>query len=69
MFRPYTLEDVYKYAEKFGYSRESVEILPYEYADGHYDYTVQFGREYTEMWVWEFEDLEGTAYDYEHLIW
>ena len=67
MFRPYTLKDVYAYAEKMGYAQEDVEIEPCEYLDGTVDYTVWFGWEYTETWSWTFEgDLKGYATDYIH---
>jgi hypothetical protein len=69
MFRPFTLADVYAYAADRGYSREDVEVRPYEYLDGTVTYTVEFGIEYTEMWSWEFDDLDGVATDYEHLVW
>ena len=64
-FHYFTLEEVYQYAEKMGYSREDVEIECYD-EDG---YDVSFGREDTEIWSWDFEDLTQPAVDYEHLIW
>lgn len=69
MFKPFTLTDVYAYAAERGYTREDVEIRLYEYLDGTVTYTVEFGVEYTEMWSWEFDDLDGEATDYEHLVW
>lgn len=67
MFRPYTLEDIYAYAEKMGYAQDDVEIEPYEYSDGTIIYNVWFGVEYTETWSWTFEgNLEGYATEYEH---
>ena len=75
MFHYYTLEEVYNYAEKLGYSREDVEIvkeLGYDYDKEEeilLGYEVGFGHEYTETWVWEFENLDECAIDYEHMIW
>ena len=64
-FHYFTLEEVYQYAEKMGYSREDVEIECYD-EDG---YDVSFGREDTEIWSWDFENLTQPAVDYEYLIW
>jgi hypothetical protein len=74
-FHYFTLEEVYQYAEKMGYSREDVEILE----DSSYDYDndleilegyeVSFGHECTEMWSWYFEDLTQPATEYDHLTW
>lgn len=59
-----------------GYEREDVEIkkICCEYDWGlnqevAWEYEVSFGYEYTEAWVWTFEDLEATAIDYEHEVW
>ena len=65
MFHYYTLAEIYAYAESFGYSYDDVEIQE----AGHNYYVVSFGHEYTEMWIWEFEDLEAPSVDYEHIIW
>ena len=64
-FHYFTLEEVYQYAEKMGYSREDVAIECYDKDE----YEVSFGHEYTEMWVWTFEDLIQPAIDYDHLTW
>ena len=64
-FHYFTLEEVYQYAEKMGYSREDVAIERYD----EDEYEVSFGHEYTEMWVWTFEDLDEQAIDYDHLTW
>jgi len=64
-FHYFTLEEVYQYAEKMGYSREDVAIECYD----EDEYEVSFGHEYTEMWVWTFEDLDEQAIDYDHLTW
>lgn len=68
----FTLEEVYQYAEKLGYSREDVEIeeiMGYDYDEEkeffEY-YVVSFGHEYTEVWAWYFDSLEETATDYDH---
>ena len=74
MFRPFTLEDVYAYAEAQGYKKESVGIEKYCVECDEFDneiaweYEVSFGHEYTEYWVWTFEDLSKTATDYYHEI-
>ena len=74
-FHYFTLEEVYKYAEQMGYSREDVEIKEYyfySYEDGSKTlegYEVFFGHECTEMWSWYFEDLTQPATDYDHLTW
>ena len=65
MFKPFTLEDVYQYAEKMGYTREDVTIGEEIY--GTID--VDFGSEYTEVWTWTFETLDGYAIDYDHIVW
>ena len=74
-FNYFTLEEVYAYAERLGYSSEKVGIKEqpgYDY-DNNIDlvlgYEVSFGHEYTEVWVWEFEDLSQPAVDYEHIVW
>lgn len=64
-FYYFTLEEVYQYAEKMGYSREDVAVECYD----EDEYEVSFGHEYTEMWVWTFEDLTQPAVDYEHITW
>lgn len=64
-FHYFTLEEVYQYAEKMGYSREDVQIDCYD----EDEYEVSFGHEYTEMWIWDFEDLTQPAIDYDHLTW
>jgi hypothetical protein len=64
MFKPFTLEDVKEYAVKMGYEVEDIEIQE----DGG-EYEVSFGHEYTEVWVWTFDDLEDVATDYEHAVW
>ena len=75
MFHYYTLEEVYNYAEKLGYSREDVEIvkeLGYDYDKEEeilLGYEVRFGYEDTEVWAWEFESLDECAIDYEHMVW
>ena len=61
----FTLEEVYQYAEKMGYSREDVAIECYD----EDEYEVSFGHEYTEVWSWDFEDLDGQAIDYDHVTW
>lgn len=66
MFHYFTLAEVYEYAARMGYDREAVEITYDEY-DGVY--MVEFGREYTEAWYWEFESLEAPAVYYEHREW
>lgn len=66
MFHYFTLEEVYEYAVRMGYGRESVEIT---YDDYDRVYMVEFGREYTESWYWEFESLEQPSVYYEHREW
>ena len=66
MFHYYTLPEVYDYAVKMGYTHDDVEITFHE-EDGYYD--VSFGREYTEMWYWEFDDLDAPSTVYEHMLW
>lgn len=75
MFHYFTLEEVYKYAEKLGYSKEQVEIKKvctgYDYEleqEIEWEYEVSFGHEWTEAWVWSFESLDEPAVDYEHYI-
>lgn len=73
-FHYFTLEEVYQYAEKMGYSREDVEIEEdYSYYEDDLKvlegYEVSFGHEYTEMWSWYFEDLTQPATEYDHLVW
>ena len=75
-FHYFTLEEVYQYAEKMGYSQEDIEITricsEYDYdldCEVAWDYEVSFGHEYTEMWFWTFEDLTQPAIDYDHLTW
>ena len=76
MFHHYTLEEVYEYAEQKGYGREEVDIerrcVEYDWdleQEVAWEYEVSFGHEYTQVWVWTFEDLEATAIDYEHVVW
>ncbi len=75
MFHYYSLEEVYEYAERLGYSREDVEIveqLGYDYEEEHdilFGYEVSFGHEYTQMWVWQFDSLDAPAVDYSHIVW
>lgn len=76
MFKPFTFEEVVKYAESLGYSREDIEIkkvcIEYDYdldEEIGWEYQVSFGHEYTEVWSWTFEDLDSEAIDYDHLIW
>ena len=64
-FHYFTLEEVYQYAEKMGYSREDVAIECYD----EDEYEVCFGHEYSEIWTWDFEDLTQPAIDYDHLTW
>lgn len=75
MFKPFTFEEVVKYAESLGYSREDIEIEEdYSY---HYEddlevlegYEVSFGHECTEVWSWYFKDLAQPATEYDHLVW
>lgn len=74
-FHYFTLEEVYEYAERMGYTREQVEIeedYSYSYDDDLEileGYEVSFGHEYTEVWSWYFKDLEQPATDYDHLVW
>ena len=64
-FHYFTLEEVYQYAEKMGYSPKDVEIECYD----ENGYEVSFGREDTEEKSWDCEDLTQPAIDYDHLIW
>jgi len=74
-FHYFVLEEVYQYAERMGYSRESVDVEPvygYDYdAEEEFleGYDVSFGHEYSEAWSWFFEDLSQPAVDYDHLVW
>jgi hypothetical protein len=58
-----------------GYAKEDVEVeefMGYDYDEDKefvLSYTVSFGHEYTEMWVWQFDSLEEPAVDYDHLVW
>ena len=74
-FHYFTLEEVYEYAERLGYTRDDVVIerqcCEYDWdldKEVAWDYEVSFGHEYTELWVWTFENLEQPATDYEHVI-
>ena len=76
MFEYFTLEQVYEYAERLGYGREDVDVervcVEYDYdleQEVAWEYQVSFGHEYTEAWVWTFEDLAEPATDYNHLVW
>lgn len=75
MFKYFTLEQVYEYAERMGYEREDVEIKVRTDFDWNTEewylvgYEVSFGQEYTEVWTWTFEDLEESATGYDHLVW
>lgn len=68
MFHYFSLEEVYAYAEKMGYSREDVVIEDRSY-DDEVEYEVSFGHEYTEEWLWTFEALDGVAIEYDHIVW
>lgn len=72
----FTLKEVKEFAATKGYTEEEIEIKKYcsEYdwdsdLEIAWDYEVSFGHEYTEVWSWTFEDLDGTAIDYEHMVW
>lgn len=65
MFHYFSLEEVYAYAEKMGFSREQVGIE--EYSDDYgVEYEVSFGYEYGDRWIWTFESLDGVAIEYDH---
>lgn len=75
MMKAFSLEEVYEYAEKMGYSREDVNIekvcCQYDYdleEEVDWDYEVSFGHIYSEYWSWSFKDLDGVAFDYEHEV-
>ena len=74
-FQFFTLEEVYQYAEKKGFTREHVdveEVYGYDYDDDLEileGYDVSFGHECTETWSWYFEDLSQPAVDYDHEVW
>lgn len=61
----YTLKEIYALAKELGYEVNlSVSEDPEEYYS-----RVWFGREYTEEWYWDFEDLCGQAVDFQYSDW
>jgi hypothetical protein len=73
------MKEIYDFANKLGYSKDQIEIDEIIYWDydedpngkpmDEKDYTVSFGNDYTENWVWTFENnLNGRAVDYQHNI-
>lgn len=58
-----TIEEIKEYAKTLGYDEE-LDILD---CDDYYE--VSFGHEYTQMWVWYFDDLDGQSSDFDHLVW
>lgn len=76
MFKMFTFAEVVEYAQTLGYSEEDIEVVrvcsEYDYdldRETAWEYEVSFGHDYTEMWVWTFEDLDGQAIDYDHVTW
>ena len=69
VFHYFTLEEIYQFAKDKGYNSDDVEIRAYIDEDGEKGYQVSFGREYTEVWDWYFDDLSQSAIDYDHNIW
>ena len=72
----YSLKQIYKYAEKLGFSADEIEIrkdcVEYDYEKNEevaFEYEVFFGHEYTEVWSWTFENLEEKAIDFDHIVW
>ena len=69
-FSYFTLAQIYEYAEKMGFAQKDVEISKETFLDGSAEYVVSFGHEYTEQWIWTFEEsLDGQSVDYEHELW
>lgn len=74
-FHYFTLEEVYEYAERMGFSHEDVKVqrvcCEYDWESEQeldWEYWVSFGHEYTETWEWTFDDLEQPAVDYVHEV-
>ncbi len=72
----FTLDQVYAYAEEQGYTRAdvAVERVCCAWSEDYeqelaWQYEVSFGHEYTEVWEWTFDELDGTAVEYEHYEW
>lgn len=67
MFKQFTLEEIYEYTAKKGFSKEEVKK---EYDEYNETYIVWFGKSYVKTWTWEFDNgLKEKSTDYECEEW